>query len=234
MNGLAVLLVGTSAFLPGLQTSPPLVVRSRTAVITCKENDEAKGAVGGAVLGGLLLGPFGALWGSQIGANMGANNRAKRQQSEQLAAMGLTKDVIELARKTAAELQEAEQSLAIVEGAQRSQKSLVDTHARTMETAYAAAEAALRSGDEDAARTQLELRQAAKAKKEFAEADLAQATQRVATMQSSVAALAERASRIEQSIATTASSATMGRASASSVDLDDEDPLEKKFRDLGA
>lgn len=221
-------LVALSAFLgPTLPLRPS---RPRAAVIA-NENEGAKGAVGGAVLGGLLAGPFGALWGAQIGGAVGANNRVKREQSDQLAAMGLTEDVIKVAKATAAELEEAEQSLAIVQGAERSQQSLITTLERTMEVSYAAAESALRSGDEGAARTQLEQRQQAKAKKELAEVDLAAATQRVAAMQASVAVLAERASRIEQSIASRAASAMSG-ASGAAPAIEPEDPLEQKFRDL--
>jgi uncharacterized membrane protein len=86
-------------------------------------NDKTKGAVSGALLGGLMAGPFGALWGAQIGGVMGANNRAKRVQADELAAMGLSEDTMRLARQTAAEIEAAESSLAIVKRADNSQRT---------------------------------------------------------------------------------------------------------------
>ena len=220
-----------AAFSCGLLSArPPEALRPAALVVMADQNDETKGAVGGAVLGGLLAGPFGALWGAQIGGAMGANNRAKREQAGQLAAMGLDEDVLRLAKQTALELEEAETSLAIVKGAESSQRSLIETLDRSMEEAYAAAERALRSGDEAAARSLLEQRQAAKAKRTLAESDLAAAAQRVASMQASVAALAERASQIEQKISRTV---VATRASSSGGEPPPpEDPLEKRFREL--
>ena len=213
-----------------LPARPHAAVRPAALVVMADKNDETKGAVAGVVLGGLLAGPFGALWGAQIGGAMGANNRAKREQGDQLAAMGLDEEVLKLAKQTAMELEEAETALAIVKGAENSQRSLIETLDRTMQEAYTAAEGALRSGDEAAARTRLEERQAAKAKRTLAESDLAAASQRVASMQASVAALAERASQIEQKISRTV---VATRANPSGGEPPPpEDPLEKRFREL--
>ena len=124
-----------------LPARPHAAVRPAALVVMADKNDETKGAVAGVVLGGLLAGPFGALWGAQIGGAMGANNRAKREQGDQLAAMGLDEEVLKLAKQTAMELEEAETSLAIVKGAENSQRSLIETLDRTMQEAYTAAEA---------------------------------------------------------------------------------------------
>ena len=62
--------------------------------------------------------------GEKIGGAMGANNRAQRAQKEQLASMGLNEDTMRLAQQTALELKDAESSLEIVRGAERSQSNL--------------------------------------------------------------------------------------------------------------
>ena len=118
-------------------------------------------------------------------------------------------------------------------GAETSQKSLIRTLETNMEVAYAAAEAALRAGDEAGARAKLEEKAQFKAKKEAAEVELAAASSRVATMQASVASLAERANEIEQMISRTVT-ATKTRPSGDGGDPfgAPEDPLERRFRDL--
>ena len=209
-----------------------IITTPRHAAVTMID-ETGKGAVGGAVLGGLLAGPFGALWGAQIGGAFGANNQNKKAQKEQLAAMGLNEDTMRLAQQTALELKDAESSLEIVRGAETSQKSLIRTLETNMEVAYAAAEAALRAGDEAGARAKLEEKAQFKAKKEAAEVELAAASSRVATMQASVASLAERANEIEQMISRTVT-ATKTRPSGDGGDVfgAPEDPLERRFRDL--
>jgi len=198
-------------------------------------NDETKGAVSGALLGGLMAGPFGALWGAQIGGVMGANNRAKRVQADELAAMGLSEDTMRLARQTAAEIEAAESSLAIVKRADNSQRDLIARLDGEMEQSYVAAEAALRGGDELKARGHLEARQEAKVRLAAAQADLPAAVERVRSMEASLAALAERARRVEEQISRSvvANRALRDDAILGSAELPPpEDPLEKRFRDL--
>lgn len=198
--------------------------------------DEGKGAIGGAVLGGLLAGPFGALFGSQLGASMGANARVRRAEEERIASMGLNKETIKAAQEIAQELADAEQSLEIVRNAERSQRNLLEVVDRTMDDLYKAAEQALRSGDEATARRNLEERNMQKAKRAQIEAEVTAAAGRVATMQASVASIAERANEIEQIISRTVTATKAKSSSGVSSDfnlaLEAEDPLLKKFRDL--
>ena len=198
--------------------------------------DEGKGAIGGAVLGGLLAGPFGALFGSQLGASMGANARVRRAEEERIASMGLNKETIKAAQEIAQELADAEQSLEIVRNAERSQRNLLEVVDRTMDDLYKAAEQALRSGDEATARRNLEERNMQKAKRAQIEAEVTAAAGRVATMQASVASIAERANEIEQIISRTVTATKAKSSSGVSSDfnlaLEAEDPLLKKYRDL--
>jgi len=212
------------------QTFAPDASRPRGRATTpAMGNEDAKGAVGGAVLGGLLAGPFGALWGAQIGSAMGANSRSKREDTDALAALGISDEVMRLAQSTAADLGEAEEALAMVERAEGSQRSVLSTIERSLAEEYAAAEEALRNGDEGEARRRLENRQALKLKQATAEADLRAAMERVASMQASVAALAGRANEIEQAISR---SVVATRTGVDQPPERLEDPLERRFRDL--
>lgn len=137
----------------------------------------------------------------------------------------------------AAELVEAERSLKLVEQAASSQQALLGTLDEAMASAYSAAESALGAGDEVGARSRLEERQALKGKRALAEAQWREAEARVASMRSNVASLAERASRIEAAISRTVTSAASreGRSappSAAPLEMEPEDPLLRKFRDL--
>lgn len=204
----------------------------RSACLAMKDED-TKGAIGGAVLGGLVAGPFGALWGAQLGKMMGSGSRERREQKEQLDRMGLSEDVVKLAQETAQDLANAESSLQLVQRAERSQSSLVRQLDDSMSNIYAAAEKALKDGDESAARSFLEQRQSIKLQKVAAQRELDVASQRVASMEASLAQLAVRATKIEQMV-----SRTVVSKRSLDISLDDpyssniEDPLEGKWRDL--
>lgn len=150
--------------------------------------------------------------------------------------MGLNKETIKAAQEIAQELADAEQSLEIVRNAERSQRNLLEVVDRTMDALYKAAEQALRSGDEATARRNLEERNMQKAKRAQIEAEVTAAAGRVATMQASVASIAERANEIEQIISRTVTATKAKSSSGISSDfnlaLEAEDPLLKKFRDL--
>ena len=236
------LLLAAAAFVPNplLQTASPLHHnRIASLPIVCQQRPEdgTKGAIGGAVLGGLLGGPFGALFGAQIGGAFGANAGARKAEMDRLASLGIDKSMLEAASLVAKDLQEAEQSLEIVLTAEKSQQTLIDRLDASMADVYASAEAALRKGDEDAARRYLQERNELKEKRAEAEAELRAASSRVATMRSQVVALADRATQVEQAMsrAVAAKSQTNSAAASGAVGgfaLEPEDPLLKKFRDL--
>lgn len=209
--------------------------RRKPAVGVHMKNEDTKGAIGGAIVGGLLAGPFGAFWGAQLGSSAGTNARAKREQEEQMDRMGLTKEVLEAAQLVAAELAEAEQSLGLVQEAERSQAALVQRLDETMQDMYASAQKALQADDEDGARDILTQRQGVRAKKEAAELELREASKRVAIMQTSVTELAGRATQVEQMMSRSVASRSeinSGSASQPRTASQIYDPLEEKFRDL--
>ena len=216
-------LTANAFVLPGLKVSmtstvtlAPTLAAARTRAIVC---DEGTGALGGAVLGSLLAGPFGAVWGASIGASVGANSREKKAAAEWVSSLGLTQDTLRLARRCAQDLEEAERSLSVVRTAESSQRALVSTLEEACSQTYARAQSAVQSGDEAAARRLLVERQELKARAVVAQVELAAAEGRVATMQTSVVSLAERASAIEATISRAAMAATAQRVRAGAVEL---------------
>lgn len=190
--------------------------------------DETKGALGGAILGGLLAGPFGALWGAQMGGWAGANQRANREAQEKLDRMGLSKEVLAAAAAVAKDIEEAEASLSLVRRAEASQRGLVTTLERQSDVLYQAAQDALRGSDESAARARLEERLMLKPKIASAQAELGAASQRTAALEAAMAALQEQAVRVEAM----ASRSVSASASVSAFDLEPEDPLLRRFKEL--
>jgi hypothetical protein len=140
---------------------------------------------------------------------------------------------------------QAEQSLELVRSAESSQRNLLSTLEGAMDDSYQAAQRALRGGDEAGARALLVERQALKAKVVAAEAEIAEASRRVVTMQQSVAALAERAGEIESVISRAVVANSKGGGTGSGVVADGlgfggmgaadeklDDPLLRKFKEL--
>jgi len=245
-------LTRVDAFAPSAWPMARSYCRGPRAHVSC---GEGKGAIGGAVLGGLIAGPFGALWGAQIGGAVGANNRAKREARERLDRMGISKDILQAAEQVAVNLQDAEErcgcpkyslhvhgihspristlagSLSIVRSAEESQQALLTTLEASSQGAYAAAEEALRNGDEAAARARLEERQQLNQKISAATIELASASERVLTMQASVVRLSEQASNIEALVSrAVTSSTTAGGTSSATLEL--EDPLLRRIEEL--
>ncbi len=218
----------TSGFLPPPQPSAwPAVTRARMR--PARADETTKGALGGALLGGLLAGPFGALWGAQIGGSVGSNQRAKREAQDRLERMGLSTEVLAAAAAVAKDIEEAEESLAIVRRAEASQRGLVTTLERQSDVLYQAAQDALRGGNEPGARARLEERQALKPKIADAQAELGAASQRTATLEADLAVLQEQAVRVE-AMASRSVSATVSASAA--LALEPEDPLLRRFEEL--
>ena len=208
----------------------PAVELRRAPRVTLQEREKdgaVGGAIGGAVLGGLLGGPFGAIWGAQIGGGLGAQRQAAAREQASLERMGLGKEVQAAAQAVARDLQEAEASLQLTKDALQTQQNLVKTLEEAAAALKASAQAALVKGDEAGARAKLVEKQSVTSKITAAQLEVADARDRVARMQSSVAALAAKAGEVE---------AMIGRSVEASSELRSEiaieDPLEAKFRDL--
>ena len=223
---IAMLTLTSSSFLVAPQFGAyPASALTRTRPVYA---DETKGALGGAILGGLLAGPFGALWGAQMGGWAGANQRANREAQEKLDRMGLSREVLAAAAAVAKDIEEAEASLSLVRRAEASQRGLVTTLERQSDVLYQAAQDALRGSDESAARARLEERLMLKPKIASAQAELGAASQRTAALEAAMATLQEQAVRVEAM----ASRSVSASASVSAFDLEPEDPLLRRFKEL--
>ena len=104
---------------------------------------------------------------------------------------------------------------------------------RQSETIYERAKAAIASGDEETARTLLEKREAIKEKLLKVLRNLAEDKKRLATMESNVEALEARGLEIESLLRRSVGAAALKDTGMSEFSLEPEDPLLKKFRDLG-
>jgi len=192
-------------------------------------------AVGGAILGGLLGGPFGALFGAQIGASFGATSQLDKARKEEMARKGLTPEMLEQANDVGAALRQA------VEGVQAARESFETSQrlARTLDaqekSLYERAKSAISSGDEEAARRSLLERESTKVKLLKVLKSVSEDRKRLSIMESNVEALETRGLEIESLLRRSVGAASMQDSANMNfgLSLEPEDPLLRKFRDLG-
>ena len=190
-------------------------------------------AVGGAILGGLLGGPFGALFGAQIGASFGAASQLDKARKEEMQRKGLTPEMLEQANEIGVALKQAVEGLrAIQESVDTSQK-LAKTLDQQEKSIYIRAKSAIESGDEESARNLLLERQRVKDKLLKVLKSLSEERKRLDIMQSNVDALETRGLEIESLLRRSVGAASLQGSSDLGLSLEREDPLLKKFRDLG-
>jgi phage shock protein A len=208
-----------------------------------KVDESVGGAVGGAVLGGLLLGPFGAIIGGNMGANFGADKKAARMEDEALRKQGISKEMVQMVTEVAQSLANAEDAL---KTAKESLKfELEDTLSLEAEAneLYNMASAAVQSGDDDTARKHLTERRRVEAKMEDAKRRAAEAKGRVQRVEQSVESLASQAKKLESVLKENMANAAELNASEAAAKFQDamapsvtelelDDPLERKFREL--
>lgn len=208
-----------------------------------KVDENLSGAVGGAVLGGLLLGPFGAIIGGNMGANFGAGKKAARMEDEALRKQGISKEMVQMVTEVAQSLANAEDALKTAKESLKFElEDALSLEAEANEL-YNMASAAVQSGDDDTARKHLTERKRVEAKMEDAKRRAAEAKGRVQRVEQSVESLASQAKKLEsvlkENMANAAelnareAAAKFQDAMAPSVtELELDDPLERKFREL--
>ena len=201
------------------------------------KDETVGGAVGGAVLGGLLLGPFGAILGGQFGANLGTDRKRARQEEAALRKQGITPEMVRMVEECAEGLKNAEEALRT---ARDSQRFILEEASEL----YNMASAAVQSGDDDTARRHLTERKRVQSKLEDAMRRAGEAKERVARVEKSVDTLASQAKKLESILKENMANAAElnAREAAAKFDgagdalagatFEDEDPLEKKFREL--
>ena len=192
-------------------------------------------AVGGAILGGILGGPFGALFGAQIGASFGATSQLDKARREEMARMGLTPDMLEQANDVGAALRQAVEGLSAARESFETSQRLARTLDAQEKSQYERAKSAISSGDEEAARRSLLERESTKEKLLKVLKLVSEDRKRLAIMESNVEALETRGLEIESLLRRSVGAASMqGSANMNiGLSLEPEDPLLRKFRDLG-
>lgn len=191
----------------------------------------------GAVLGGLLLGPFGALFGASIGSNWGAKNAVNRLRNEEMAQLGLTPEILDMAQSVGQALEQSVAGLEATRDSFETQKRLAQTFETEASRLHDTAMAALQSGDEQAARDTLMRRtQLVQDKLKPTLVSCAEEKRRVEVMESNVAELQKRALEVESLIKRTVASSAVDSSpsmATSKLSLEREDPLLQKFKDMG-
>ena len=227
-----------------------IIERSRQrAAAKISQQGAAGSTAAGAVLGGMLGGPFGALFGASIGNNLGTKKAFDQAKKAELAQLGVTEEMLTAAEDVGFALEQSMVGMAATRDSLRSQQSLAKTLEQAMNDQYAQATRAMAEGKEEHAK-QLLLERNTKKEKYIQVLKLcAEEKERMTVMEQNVKVLQQRASTVETLLqravgAKTAATAATAAGSSSSSSLDDftsgstfalnaQDPLLKKFQDIG-
>lgn len=191
----------------------------------------------GAILGGLIGGPFGVMFGAQIGANLGSKNAMNRAREEEMERLGITQDMLDAAQECGVALDQSMEAVQASKASLETQQSLARRLDRDSDELYEKAKDAMANGDEDIARSFLLQRTQTQEKLKGVLKLCAEEKKRLEGMKDNVAAIERRALEVEALLQRTVSSKSR-MTSAISADVSDfsvpaEDPLLKKFRDMG-
>mmetsp|Transcript_708 Transcript_708/g.1692 ORF Transcript_708/g.1692 Transcript_708/m.1692 type:complete len:291 (-) Transcript_708:2108-2980(-) len=201
------------------------------------------GMVAGAVLGSLVGGPFGMLFGASIGSNLGAKNAFDRARKEEMQKKGITQEMLDAAQEVGYALEQSMEGMEATQESLRSQQSLARRIEIDVNDYYDKAKEAMATGQEEDAKSFLLKRHE---NQEYLKETLmrcAEEKKRIAVMESNVSALQKRALEVEAMLQRAVGakarqdasdiSTSQGSFSDSEFSLSREDPLLKKFKDLG-
>lgn len=197
-------------------------------------------AAAGAILGGLVLGPFGALFGASIGNQIGMNSAVEKARKEEMEKMGITNEMLEQAREIGLLLDRGFEGLKAAEDSLVTQQRFAKKLEEDMERLYHDATLALQGGNESRAKELLFKRTQIQDKLKKALMTCVEEKKRLEKMQDNVRAIEERALEIEYLMKRSVGAKTlMDTTNSISTGMDGgfslapEDPLLKKFRDMG-
>mmetsp|Transcript_3519 Transcript_3519/g.8968 ORF Transcript_3519/g.8968 Transcript_3519/m.8968 type:complete len:305 (-) Transcript_3519:116-1030(-) len=189
--------------------------------------------VGGALLGGLLGGPFGALFGAQIGASFGAASQLDKARKDEMKRKGISPDMLNQATEVGVALNQSIEGLRATQDSVETYQKLAKTLDRQEKSLYDRAKSAIESGDEEGARQLLLERGSVKEKLLKVLRSVAEERKRLAVMERNVDAIETRALEIESLLRRSVGAASLQDSAGIGLSLEPEDPLLKKFRDLG-
>lgn len=204
------------------------------------QNTGVGSAAAGAILGGLILGPFGALFGASIGNQIGMSSAVEKARKEEMAKMGITTEMLEQAREIGLLLDRGVEGLKAAEDSLVTQQRFAKKLEEDMERLYKDATIALQGGNESRAKDLLFKRTQIQDKLKKTLMNCVEEKKRLEKMQENVRAIEERALEIEYLMKRSVGAKTlMDTTSTISAGMDTglslapEDPLLKKFRDMG-
>jgi len=191
--------------------------------------------IAGAVLGGLVLGPFGALFGASVGSNFGARSAVDKAKKEELNRMGITEDMLTAAREIGSALENANEGLKATQDSLTTQQEFARRLDADAERVYNRAKMALSDKDEDEAKDLLYQRQKINEKLMKSLESCKQEKKRLAQMEDNVRSIEERSIEIESLLRRSIGAKSLQESSDQLLlqDNDFEDPLLKKFKDMG-
>ena len=197
----------------------------------------------GAILGGLVGGPFGALFGASIGGNLGAKNAIDRARKEEMEKKGITQEMLDAAEEVGYALEQSMEGMKATKDSLRSQQSLARIIESDVNDFYEKAKEAMVDGREEDAKIFLLKRNENQESLKNTLKLCAEEMKRINIMESNVSALQKRALEVETMLQRTvgakarqASSDFASRQESFSdteFALSREDPLLKKFKDIG-
>jgi len=197
----------------------------------------------GVVLGGLVGGPFGMLFGAAVGNNVGSKKALDRARKEEMEKKGITPEMLGAAEEVGYALEQSMIGMEATNDSLRSQQSLARQIESDMNDSYDKAMEAIKDGREEDAKAFLLKK---KQNQEYLMDTLklcAEAKQRIDVMESNVSALQRRALEVEAMLQRAVGAkarqdssdlvANQDLLSDTDFSLSREDPLVKKFKDLG-
>lgn len=176
---------------------------------------------------------IGLLFGSQIGANIGAKNAMNKARKEEMERLGITQEMLDAAEQVGIALEQAMDGLRVTKASLDTQQALARRLERDADELYDKAKSAIAAGKEEDARKFLFQRTENQEKLLKVLKLCVDEKQRLEKMQENVAAIEKRALEIESLLQRSVGAKARQSAAFEDLSLPSEDPLLRKFRDLG-
>lgn len=202
-------------------------------------NKAVSGGIGaetaaGAVLGGILGGPFGAIFGASLGSSLGARNAVDRAKRDEMERLGLTPEMMDTANDVALALERSNEGLQAVQESLETQQRFARRLDADVTGLYNRAQKAIMASDDELARKLLMQRTELQEKLKTALVSCAEERRRLQKMEDNVAQLKRRALEVESLMSRSVSSSVLrDKNTSADFSLPVEDPLLKKFNDMG-
>jgi phage shock protein A len=180
-----------------------------------------------------LFALLGALFGASIGSNIGARNAVDRAKKEEMERLGLSQDMLDMAQDIGMSLQRSNEGLEAVQASLDTQQRFARRLDADATDLYERANVALANSNDDLARKLLLERTEVQEKLKKVLINCAEEKGRFKKMQENIAQLERRALEVDSLLRRNVSAKTIQDSSDLGLSLRSEDPLLKKFRDMG-